>query len=606
MVKKPASRRNPPANQPTKRSSHPHWVWIYLSAACVVWALYGRTLWFSITDMDDNQILDGAYASVNTWLSALTSNAFFKHGVIDFYRPLQNLSVLLDARLAGGASYVPFHVSNMLLFTIAALLLVRVLSTWGYMQTTAWCLTTLFVVSPLNVQALAWIPGRGDLLLTCAALLWLLTIPGSRSRTTWITIALHAMATILALASKENGFILPILGIAYGVFVAKPRWSRPMILSYAGAAIVSGSLYAFLRIRLLGGLPGHTVLNLRNLLHNIAFLPTCLAQAIIPLNVTAVPRYEIVPVILGCLLIVAFVYGVLRSPAIHKSRLLFAGMWIALFALPGLFYSHELGAQAYDYLNHRMLILLVGMVIAGAELCTWLLPRRAPWGILSVTGIIAIWYAGIAISFTDWFKDPATFLSAGIDSQPSCTLLLINRGVWRQGQGDVAGARADFDRAIQYSPSQPHFFCDRGNLRGDAGDVKGAIADFSTALTLNPADVDVLLGRSHWFAMQEDFAHARIDLDRAIVLEPNNYSALNNRGILELTEENFAAARDDFSAAIRSNPSLGIAYYNRGQARHELRDAGGSCRDLSQAVQLGFADAQELLTQWCAGSAPAK
>jgi len=159
MVKKPASRRNPPANQPTKRSSHPHWVWIYLSAACVVWALYGRTLWFSITYMDDNQILDGAYASVNTWLSALTSNAFFKHGVIDFYRPLQNLSILLDARLAGGASYVPFHVSNMLLFTIAALLLVRLLSTWGYTQTTAWCLTTLFVVSPLNVHALAWIPG---------------------------------------------------------------------------------------------------------------------------------------------------------------------------------------------------------------------------------------------------------------------------------------------------------------------------------------------------------------------------------------------------------------------------------------------------------------
>ena len=106
--------------------------------------------------------------------------------------------------------------------------------------------------------------------------------------------------------------------------------------------------------------------------------------------------------------------------------------------------------------------------------------------------------------------------------------------------------------------------------------------------------------------MQEDFAHARVDLDRAIVLEPDNYSARSNRGILELTEGAFAAARDDFSAAIRSNPSLGIAYYNRGQARRELRDAGGSCQDLSQAVQLGFAKAQELLTQWCAGSAPAR
>jgi Tfp pilus assembly protein PilF len=417
---------------------------------------------------------------------------------------------------------------------------------------------------------------------------------------------LHATATILALASKENGFILPLLGIAYGVLVSKPRWSRPMILSYAGAAFVLGSLYAFLRIRLLDGVSGHTILNVKNLLHNIAFFPTCLAQAIIPLNVTAVPRYEIVPIILGCLILVAFVYGALRSPAAHKSRLLFAGMWIVLFALPGLLYRHELGTQAYDYLNQRILILLVGMVIAGAELCTWLIPRRAPWGIMSATGIIAIWYAGIAISFANWFKDPATFLSAGINSQPSCTMLLNNRGIWRQSQGDFAGARADFDRAIRYSPSHVPFFRNRGNLRGDTGDVTGAIDDLSAALTLNPADVDTLLGRAHWFAMQEDFAHARVDLDRAIVLEPGNYAARSNRGILELTEGAFAAARDDFSAAIRSNPSLGIAYYNRGQARHELRDAGGSCRDLSQAVQLGIADAQELLTQWCAGSAPTR
>lgn len=606
MAKKRASRSKPPVNQPAKRSSNPYRVWIYLSGVCLVCALYGRTLWFSLTYMDDNQILDGAYASVNTWLSAFANNAFFKDNVIEFYRPLQNLLFLLDARLAGGTSYIPFHLSNLLLFTIAALLLVRLLSTWGYTQTTTWCLSTLFIVNPLNAQAIAWIPGRGDLLLTCAALLWLLTIPGSRSRTTRVTITLHVMATILALASKENGFILPFLGIAYGVIAAKPRWSRTMILSYAGAACVLGSLYAYLRIHLLGGVPDHMILSVKNLLHNIAFFPTSLAQAIIPLNVTAVPRYEIVPVILGCLIIAAFVYGASRAPAAHKSLLLFAGLWIVLFAVPGLLYRHELGTQAYDYLNQRILILLVGMVMAGAELCTWLISRRAPWVIMSATGIIAIGYAGMAISFANWFKDPATFLSTAIDSQPTCTLLLNNRGLWRRSHADFAGAYADFDRAIQYSPSYAPFYRNRGNLLGDTGDVAAAIEDFSTALKLNPADVDALLGRSHWFAMQQDFAHARMDLDRAVVLEPDNYLARNNRGILELAEGTFAEARDDFSAAIRINPDLGIAYYNRGQARHELQDSDGSCRDLSQAVQLGSAAAQERLMQWCEGTAPAR
>ncbi len=585
-------------------SPHPRWGWVYLSLICLVWALYGRTLWFSITYMDDGQILDGAYETLNTGISAFSTNALFKPGIADFYRPLQNLSLLLDARIAAGESYIPFHTSNVLLFTLAAILLVRLLSTWGYTRMSAWCFATLFVVSPMNVQAVAWIPGRGDLLLACAALLWLLTVPGSRPRLTWRAAVLHSLATVLALASKENGFVLPLLGLAYGVLLAKPRWSRLMMMGYAGVALLLGLLYAFLRIRFLGGALDQTIFSAKNLLYNIYFLPTCLAQALIPLKVTAVPLYEIVPIILGSLLLAAYVYAILRSSAAHKRRLLFASIWIVLFAFPGLFYRHEFGTHAYDYLNHRILILLVGMVLAAAELCTWLIPRRAPLFVASAAGAIALWHAGVAISFTNWFKDPDTLLSAGIQSRPSCTFLLNNRGVWRQRQGDLDGAGADYDRAIQHGPAHPAFFRNRGSLRGDTGDVEGAIEDLSVALTLDPADVDALLGRAHWHAMRENFAQARMDLDRAIALEPNNSLAHSDRGILELTEGDFAAAIDDFSAAIRANPALSVAYYNRGRTLYEMGDISGSCKDLEQAARLGFARALDLSAQWCGGEVP--
>jgi Flp pilus assembly protein TadD len=56
----------------------------------------------------------------------------------------------------------------------------------------------------------------------------------------------------------------------------------------------------------------------------------------------------------------------------------------------------------------------------------------------------------------------------------------------RLHQGDNKGGLADYDKALQYDPSDAYSWNNHGQARMRLGDFKGAIADFRKALEVNP------------------------------------------------------------------------------------------------------------------------
>ncbi|WP_373568075.1 tetratricopeptide repeat protein [Bradyrhizobium betae] len=53
-------------------------------------------------------------------------------------------------------------------------------------------------------------------------------------------------------------------------------------------------------------------------------------------------------------------------------------------------------------------------------------------------------------------------------------------------QGDNKGGLSDYDKALQYDPSDVFSWNNRGQARLRLGDKQGAIADFRKALELKP------------------------------------------------------------------------------------------------------------------------
>jgi Flp pilus assembly protein TadD len=62
-----------------------------------------------------------------------------------------------------------------------------------------------------------------------------------------------------------------------------------------------------------------------------------------------------------------------------------------------------------------------------------------------------------------------------------------NRGLTKSRKGNLDGALADYNRAIELSPTTAGPYINRGILKKKLGDTKGSSADFSRAVQLNPA-----------------------------------------------------------------------------------------------------------------------
>ncbi len=90
----------------------------------------------------------------------------------------------------------------------------------------------------------------------------------------------------------------------------------------------------------------------------------------------------------------------------------------------------------------------------------------------------------------------------------------LSRGLDRHLRGDVAGAIADYDRAIARYPdsvSQAVAYLTRGNARQDQGDLAGALADYDRAIVRHPSYAAAYLCRGRAYQQAGDLERARAD-----------------------------------------------------------------------------------------------
>jgi len=160
------------------------------------------------------------------------------------YRPLRTFSYMLDRTLAGGLAPAFFHAMNVAYHALAVLVLFAlahlVLGSLGG----AFAAAALFAVHPLNVEAVAYVSGRRDLLCGLLSLtaLWFWrrfvvadvdsTAPSAAGTGTrsfiehLLGVTGMLVAGILALAAKEEALVLPALACLILPLSARGRATR--------------------------------------------------------------------------------------------------------------------------------------------------------------------------------------------------------------------------------------------------------------------------------------------------------------------------------------------------------------------------------------------
>src|SRR5712691_1010238 len=62
----------------------------------------------------------------------------------------------------------------------------------------------------------------------------------------------------------------------------------------------------------------------------------------------------------------------------------------------------------------------------------------------------------------------------------------LRQGIERFSKGDIAGAIADYDRALNVDPRFAEAYFNRGKAKRAQGDLDGAISDYERAAELEP------------------------------------------------------------------------------------------------------------------------
>jgi tetratricopeptide (TPR) repeat protein len=169
----------------------------------------------------------------------------------------------------------------------------------------------------------------------------------------------------------------------------------------------------------------------------------------------------------------------------------------------------------------------------------------------------------------------------------------VKHGIERFGKNDIAGAIADYDRAVSIDPKLADAYLNRGKAKRAGGDLDGAIADYETvaeldsSIAINNHDItQAYLNRGYIRSNHMDLDGALADFDKAIKFDPNDADAYFKRGRAFLIVRNPKFAIADFDKSISIDDRNPLVYAERGFARQSQGQLGEAQKDFERGLRL--------------------
>lgn len=464
-----------------------------------------------------------------------------------------------------------YHLTNVLLHALGAVLLWRVLLRLGLPGRAAVLGALLWSLHPVQVESVAWITERKNTLsLVFYLLAWLalLRVDWGRPWAAWTGRelgwwALGLGAFLLALLSKTVTASLPAAVLLY------VYWKHGKVTGRAAVAmlplfvvgLVSGLFTAHLeRTHVVAEGPEWDFTWYERCLIAGRAVVFYLWTLVWPVNLAFIyPRWEIDAGVWWQWVFPAVVLAGLVGLWLGRRRLGRGPFAAAAFyvgtLLPALgflnVYPHRYSFVA-DHFQH--LASLAPLGLAGLLLARW--PTAASGTLLAVLGVLTLLQTRI-------YRDPLTLWTDTLQKNPRSWMVHINLGLTHHEL--MQQARTPTERAFH---EQKRF-----------------------EFMLSARELAPLLPETHWNAglaleRRGRLEEARAAFEAAIAADPTFARAHNSLAQLDLAAGELEKARLGFETAVRLQPAFPLAQFNLGETAYRLGDVETSVRHLAAAVNL--------------------
>jgi protein O-mannosyl-transferase len=489
---------------------------------CAGLLVYVWTIPFGFTHCDDDSIIVENHEQIRDF--SRVSHAF-TDSFGGLYRPILQVSFIADA-VRGGTDPHTYHLSNVIYHLVASLLVLAVLRRLIDSERAALFLSLFFTCHPLLVQAVVWIPGRNDLIVTIFVLLSFVGLDSLAKNNRPLWYAVHFSAFCLALFSKESAAFFPLLCIFYLVAFKKERiFSRRMLILASGWTGL-GILWLVARFSAGDILSHPNEIGVNAFLKSYPALPALLGKLILPLRLSGLATFDPLSITAGIVLAAVAVSLAFILKKSDRRMLLLGLLWYLLFLLPTLFYRVKGADDHYDYLEHRAYLPMLGFLLVAGEF----LPRlgvsfrKRPVQILSVV-LLVLLSAG-SIVYSRSFKDEMTFWQAAKNADPERANFHSVLGELFFKRGEIGKAEACFLRAKDVSVGgDPFIDYNLGIVYKKKKEPEKALAMLGQAVAAQPDNPLFVFSLGKAFFENNRLDDAEKQFLKTIALEPRYFQA---------------------------------------------------------------------------------
>ena len=423
-----------------------------------------------------------------------TDGAFIKG---NFYRPMQSF-LHAAVNLLFGMKPWPHHLVLVLIHIINSCLLYRLLVLLGCFHGASLAGASLFLVHPVQVEAVAYISGASDPLCLVFILLGFLAYITAFQRKKNGLLAVALLCFVAALFSKETASIVVALLVLHTVI----RWNAYTVDEKKKAVLMSGLTglfcigYVVFRFTVLNftgnfGLTGaDNVYTSSLLVRAITFVHSVAEYAgmlLAPLHMFFEKPYEAYLNIFDIKGMVGF--GILIVAAVTAWRSLqgrkyvfFAWSWVYICLLP---VSGVVPLNAM-YLDHWLYLPSVGLAMLAAVFCEWS-AKKIQWeNTFIVLGIILL-LLGVRTAFrnADW-SDIARFYEHELVYNETSARMHNNLGMEYEKREKLKDAIVHYRRAIELNDTYAQSHHNLAQIYAKQGMVNESLQELFRALEIDP------------------------------------------------------------------------------------------------------------------------
>lgn len=495
--------------------------------------LFVPSLNFDYSYLDDNALIkDNFYKLEN--ISHIVQG--FKEGVFPrssnndtYYRPLLTTSFVIDAQFSDGVSLESFHFTNIILHLLSACLLYLILLKLKIKEGLSFLFSLLFVIHPLNVHAVAWIPGRNDTLLTIFFLSAFLSfLSYLKSKKLWQYI-LYILFFILSLLTKETALAFPILILLYLYLIYKEKILSKFSIINIFLLLTTTLAWLALHSQIIGKSLANDYNIIYSLFTNSPAIFGYLGKLVFVHNLSVFPSMSDLPLIFGIIVFIAIILLLYFSKNKNWSYILFGTLWFSGTLAPSLIKNISNDTQLADFAEHRVYLALVGLIIVLSQINIPINHNKVPRKIIiAIVTIMTILLFIISLNHEQVYKNKISFWSNAVKYSPSSAFNANNLGAMYYLDMQYDLAEKYWLKAYKLNPNEKLVQNNLGLIYSIQGKYDKAYDAYMKELKINPNYTNAHFNLGLLFYNEGKIDEAITEWKKTIELDPEYFSAYKN------------------------------------------------------------------------------